>query len=198
MKRLFLLLIPTLIFTTFGFAKDDIPGEQIFVAQQQNIMPVDDLAVDCAWAPQVFVLPAGGFKSDLYSVQSKKTNGVLLNGDIKKVGQMLGCYDAGAPNTERGIVPTFDIGQAWLLNFNGQDYIVTGMNRLRTTPGVDVILGVPGEFLGVAIGTVFTPESIMMNPPKPVGSFSLNYIANAIGNDVVGAGGIMTLRLYNQ
>lgn len=199
MKKLCLLLIPFLFFTSTAFAKkpakNHTPEESIFVVAQQNIRPIEELASDCLFSTFLFVDPAFGTRSDLYSVQSKKTNGVLLKDDIKKVGELTGCFDVGSPQLERFVIPTYDFGGAWLLTLHGQDYVVTGMSRWRTNPlpGGDVIMNVPGDFLGVSTGTVFTPESIQMDPPVPVGSFSVNYRANIAGGPATG--GILTLRL---
>ena len=201
MKKLCLLLIPFLFFTNTAFAKKDTSEESIFVVAQQNISPIplDDLATDCGLLePLLFSPVAFGTRSDLFSVQSKKTNGVLLKDDIKKVGELLGCFNSGSPEIERLIIDTFDFGAVWGLELDGKIYIVTGMSRWRTNPlpGGDVIMGVPGDFLGVSTGTVFTPESILMDPPVPVGSFSANYRANIYGGPTTG--GILTIRLLPQ
>jgi hypothetical protein len=199
MKKLCLLLIPFLFFTNTAFAKKDTSEESIFVVAQQNIRPIplDDVATDCGLLqPLLFSPVAFGNRSDLFSVQSKKTNGVLLKDDIKKVGELLGCFNSGSPEIERLIIDTFDFGAVWGLELDGKIYIVTGMSRLRTDPAVDVNIGAPGDFLGVSTGTVFTPESIMMDPPVPVGSFSANYRANIYGGPTTG--GILTIRLLPQ
>ena len=197
MKSLYLLLIPTLLFTNAALAENATPEETIYVVQQKNRRPVDDLAVDCAWASQVFVAAIQGNRSDLYSLQTKKTNGVVLKDKIKKVGELVGCFDQGSPQVERGIVPTYDAGQAWLLKLDGKQYIVTGMTRLRTDPTQEVFFGIPGTYLGVGTGTVFTPESIAMFPPVPVGSFSSNAIGNFFGVPGERNEGILTIRLYS-
>ena len=197
MKGLYLLLVLALLCPTAAFAEDGIYEEKIYVVQQQNRRPVDDLAIDCAWASQLAVIPIAGNKSDLYSVQSKKTTGLLLKDDIKKVGELLGCYDIGSPQLERGVIPTYDFGQVWLLKLDGNPYIVTGMSRLRTNPAVDDIMGVPGNFLGVGTGTIFTPSSILENPPVPVGSFAQNYISHISGLPQFRSEGILTIRLYS-
>ena len=196
MKKLCLLLIPFLFFTNTAFAKKNTSEESIFVVAQQNIRPIplDDLATDCGLLqPLLFSPVAFGNRSDLYSVQSKKTNGVLLKDDIKKVGELLGCFNSGSVEIERLIIATYDFGAVWGLELDGKIYIVTGMSRLRTDPAVDVNIGAPGDFLGVSTGTVFTPESIQMVPPVPVGSFSANYHANIFGGP--STGGTLTIRL---
>ena len=161
MKKLCLLLIPLLFFTNTAFAKKDASEESIFVVAQQNIRPIplDDLATDC-----------GLLRPLLFSSVA------------------LGCFNSGSEEKERLIIDTYDFGAAWGLELHGKIYIVTGMSRWRTNPlpGGDVIMGVPGDFLGVSTGTVFTPESILMDPPVPVGSFSANYRANIYGGPTTG------------
>jgi len=190
------LLIIALSLTTAIFSYYVNAGERVYVMMEKNTHPVDDLAVECGWANLVFVVPAAGIRSDLYSIQSKKTNGVLLEDDIKKVGESLDCIDSGDFTIERGFQPIYDFGEAWLLSVHGQDYIVTGMSRIRTNPNFNPVLGIPGEFLGVSTGSIFTEESIQEDPPRAVGSYSSNFRASIVGGPY--AGGIVTLRIITE
>ena len=202
MKKLCLLLLPLLAITNAAFAKKPASEESVFVVAQQNIrpLPLDEggLVPDCVLLePVLFSFAAFGTKSDLYSIQSKKTNGTLLKDDIKEVGELLSCLYSGSAQLERNnTIATYDFGAVWELALDGKTYIVTGMSRLRTDPAVDVNVGAPGDFLGVSTGTVFTPESILEVPPVPVGSFSVNYHANIFGGPATG--GILTIRLLAQ
>ena len=196
MNKKFKLLIIALSLVAAVFSHYANAGEKVYVMMEKNTRPVDDLAVECGWANLVFVIPAAGIRSDLYSIQSKKTNGVLLRDDLNKVGESLDCIDSGDFTIERGNQVIYDFGEAWLLSVHGQDYIVTGMSRLRTNPNLNPVLGIPGEFLGVSTGSIFTEETIQEVPPRPVGSYSSNFRASAVGGPY--AGGIVTLRIITE
>ncbi len=196
MNKIHKLLILALSLFTAISAQYANAGEKVYVMMEKNTRSVDDLAVECGWANLVFVVPAVGIRSDLYSIQSKKTNGVLLEDDIKKVGESLDCIDSGDFQIERGNQLTYDFGEAWLLTVDGQDYIVTGMSRLRTNPSQNPVLGIPGEFLGVSTGSIFTEETILEEPPRPIGSYSSNFRASIAGGPYTG--GIVTLRLITE
>ena len=206
MKRLLVSLVPVLLsVSTVVFAQGFSFEEKIHVVQTKNSEPLENPAESCAWANNLFVQPVGGDTADLYSLQSKKTNGIVLKEGIKKVGEMIGCFDIGSPQLERGVVPTYDLGRAWGIRLEEQDYIVTGMSRLRTDPSApqDQIFGVPGTALLVSTGTIFTRASLENwqpgdDLPSPVGSLSGNAIINLIPGFVspIPAESILTLRIY--
>jgi len=200
MKNLFFLVIPAFLLNSIAYADNGTVEEQVYVVQQQNARPAT--GSECDWAYDLGVNVVLGTISDLYSVQSKKTTGSLLVNDIKKVGEIIGCIDAGEPTFERPInppgagYPTYELGHVWRLLLNGKQYVVTGMSRVRAAD----FGGAPGTILAVATGTIFTEGSIVETPPIPVGSLSGNYITNLYGLPYPAevTGSIFTLRIYSN
>lgn len=204
--KISMLLSGIFLISSAVLARDANYGEQIIVAQQQNrmlIQPGEDLVEACSWAtPLLGGVPAfSGASSDLYSVQTKKTNGSILKDDLKKVGSLLGCQsDLEGPLFERILFPTADVGQVIYLTLNGNDYIVTGSSRLRTNPIFGPGFPGPGMFLSGGTGTIQKPftEADFPDNIQVVGSLSVNTISKPLGEGAFNSSSIFTFRLYGQ
>jgi hypothetical protein len=204
MNRIKIIVLLSAIFLIPGtiFAKDADDGEKIYVVYQQNRIPipVDELKNLCD--PEEWLFGGqpvfAGSRADLYSVHTKKTDGSILKDDLKKVGSLVGCQSALQPVLERGAFPTLDGGLVIYLTLNGNQYMVTGSNRLRTNP----VFGFPepGQFLSGSTGTIQKPFTLadFPNNIEVVGSISINTISAFTGGNLDDSSSIYTLRLYGQ
>jgi hypothetical protein len=120
---------------------------------------------------------------DLYSYQSKKTSGVILNGAINRIGHVLTCTDAS------GIGPDnfFDFVPAYFkVTLDGIEFLAQGQGRLMS-------LDVPEAFLGL---TTWTLE-IIEGPPEVIGGWLVtNSISNVFGVPGYVNGSFASIRLF--
>jgi hypothetical protein len=167
-----------------------IRGPLLFL-KTENVTPVSP--EDCAWAnPFLQEVSIGGFDSDLFTVQSKKTSGELLKDTINKVGEIRACLGQGFPATERGLLVA-DFGIVWDLSLNGQSYLVGGGGRFRTNPpAFPPNFPEPGMSLAGTTGTIVIPPNVF----TPVGSMSGNTLGNEFGIAGYEDGSLITVRLY--
>jgi hypothetical protein len=199
MKKTTFLLSTALLAPSVLFAQPPEIQESIHVVRQKNRTALP--AEACDWA-----LPFLGGKelinssrSDLYSIQTKKTNASTLKGDIKKVGSWLGCLADYTLEYERVDVQTADFGEIWQMTLNGKEYTVTGTNRLRTNPNLPPY-GFPvpytGMFLVTSTGTVHKSFADTWPAVVVVGSFSCNVLSDLAQTGSFEDLGTCTISLY--
>ena len=120
---------------------------------------------------------------DLYSYQSKKTSGVILNGAINRIGHVLTCTDASAigPDNLFDFVPAY-----FKVTLDGMEFRVLGQGRLLS-------LDVPEAFLGL---TTWALE-IIEGPPEVIGGWLVtNSISNVFGVPGYVNGSFASIRLF--
>ena len=175
--------------------------ESLYIFNARNLEPFlnpQDYG-ECGWAAGLFgdVFPLeGGGTQDLYSVHTKKTNGEVLNGnvrEIKKSGKLVTCFSEGYPVNERGLI-FGEAGFIWRLIIDDKVYLVGGAGRYRTSPPIDFPDNFPEYGLGLlgATGTIVDPDLLF----APVGSMTTNALVNLVGNENYKPESIVTVRLY--
>jgi len=196
MKKLNLLLTPLFLISGAVLAQAPAPEETIYVVRQQNRTALPSELCEPA-LPLLGGQPLySSSSSELYSILTKNKNGSLIK--IKqKIGTLIGCWAFPTPELERGY-PTADFGAVWQMTLNGNDYTITGSNRLRTDP-LNPPFGFPvpntGMSLGTSTGTVFT-SFFSPVPPVVVGSFSCTWLGDPTQSGTYEAVATCTISLY--
>lgn len=139
MNKLTLLLLSTLLLSGTALGQDfyervyiysPFPSEREFTLDQ------------CLPAGSFGVIATLGANFDLYSLHTKKTNGLVLNEKVKKVGEVLVCQDWNGwvyPNK----VPVY-----WEISIDGMDMVAVGLGTPQLPGGGEVLNGnLPSTFL---------------------------------------------------
>jgi hypothetical protein len=120
---------------------------------------------------------------DLYSLHSKKTNGLVLNEDINRIGHVLTCGDASGVDWENRFDP-FPI--YFKVTLDGMVLIVQGQGRYLS-------FDVPEELLGMSSMTA----RVIQAPPGIIGGWLVsNTIGNVFGLPGYVNGSFATIRLF--
>lgn len=130
-----------------------------------------------------FFSPTSFTNFDLYSLQSKKTNGKVLKDNIKKIGHVLTCVDFTGVSLENPFVTT---PARFKVTIDGMELIVEGQGNYRS-------LDVPEPLLGMAVYSL----RIVEGPSNVVGGWLVtNTISNALGVPGYVNGSFATIRLF--
>ena len=121
-------------------------------------------------------------KWDLYSFHSKKTNGLVLNDDIKRIGQTLGCADiSGFGDDIFGPIPVY-----FKVNLDGIELFAEGQTRWLS-------IDVPEEFVVMQVAWA----RIIDGPPEIIGGWMVsNALSNAFGLPGYVGGAFTSIRLF--
>ena len=120
---------------------------------------------------------------DIYSFHSKKTNGLVLNEDIKRIGHVLTCADWSETTPESPWVP---VPAYFKVTLDGMELLAQGQGRLLS-------LDVPEAFLGLSTWTL----EIIEGPPEVIGGWLVtNTISNVFGLPGYVNGSFASIRLF--
>jgi hypothetical protein len=120
---------------------------------------------------------------DLYSLHSKKTNGRVLNENIKRIGHVLTCGDSSGLTWENRFDP-FPV--YFKVTVDGMELIAQGQGRFLS-------FDVPEAFLGMATNAL----EIIEGPPEIIGGFLVtNTISNVFGIPGYANGSFASIRLF--
>lgn len=141
--------------------------------------PVD--LQECIELDTPFV-PNWASKWDLYSFHSKKTNGLVLNDDIKRIGQTLGCADvSGFGDDIFGPIPVY-----FKVNLDGMELFAEGQGRWLS-------IDVPEDLVVMHVAWA----RIIGGPPEIIGgSMVSNALGNAFGLPGYVSGAFSSIRLF--
>ena len=127
--------------------------------------------------------PTHATNYDLYSLHSKKTNGLVLNEDIKKIGHVLTCADFSGIGLENLFDP---FPMNFKVTLDGMELIAEGQGRYLS-------FDVPEDLLGMLTATMRIIEA----PPEIIGGW---LVTNTISNGFVLPGYVngsfATIRLF--
>jgi hypothetical protein len=169
MRKSSLLLLSALVVSGMTFAQDYY--ERVYIYSPfptENEFTLDQ----CIPAGNFGLIPTVGGRFDLYSLQTKKTNGIVLNDKVKRVGGLLVCQDWNAWSPVNNTVPVY-----WEISIDGMDMVAVGLGTPEL-PGGGVVLNaaLPSSFLmnisanilygspGVAGGTVTSSVVLDYSP----------------------------------
>lgn len=121
---------------------------------------------------------------DLYSLQSKKTNGIVLKDNIKVIGHVLTCFDGSGIGPEN----PFDLFPAhFKVTLDGMEFIVQGQARFLS-------FDIP-EF---PLGMVSVTARVVDGPSELIGGWLVsNSISNVFGLPGYVNGSFATIRLFS-
>ena len=120
---------------------------------------------------------------DIYSFHSKKTNGMVLNETVKRIGHVLTCVNASGIGPEN---PWDSVPAYFKVTLDGMEFIVQGYGRFLS-------LDVPEDLLGLATYTL----EIIEGPPEVIGGWLVtNTITNTFGLPGYVNGSYASIRLF--
>lgn len=154
----------------------------VFRSFQSATPPDPQECVDIGW-PSANEPFANSF--DIYSLQSKKANGVVLNDDIKKIGQVITCIDLSGFSFETAFDP---LPARFRVEIDGMVLIMEGMGRFTS-------FDVPEFLVGLAVYSL----QVVQGPPEIIGGqLVTNTLTNVGEGDDYVNGSFATLRLYRS
>lgn len=122
---------------------------------------------------------------DLYSFQSKKSNGRVLHENIKRIGHVLTCGDFSGIEWENRFDP---FPMYFKVTLDGMELIAQGQARYLS-------LDVPEDFLGMLSATM----EIIEAPPEYIGGWLVsNTISNIFGLPGYVNGSFASIRLFTN
>lgn len=122
-------------------------------------------------------------KWDLYSFHSKKTNGLVLNDDINRIGQTLGCADVSGFGWDNLFDP---IPIYFKLSFDGMELIAEGQSRWLS-------IDVPEDLVVMAVSWA----RIIDGPPEIIGGWMITNVLNSpFGVPGYVGGSFTSIRLF--
>lgn len=197
MKKFSFLLTPLYLISSAVLAQAPALEESIYVVRLQNRTEVPaELCNDAL--PLLGGQPLySATSSELYSILTKNKNGSLMK--VKQqVGSLIGCWAEPTPELERGF-ETADFGSVSQMTLNGNDYTITGSQRLRTNPFIPPF-GFPvpfsGMVLGTTTGTVYQSFFTTLPEVVVVGAISCTWLADPSQSDTYEELATCTISLY--
>ena len=122
---------------------------------------------------------------DLYSLHSKKTNGLVLNEDIKRIGHVLTCGDFSGIGWENVFDP---FPMYFKVTLDGMELIAQGQGRYLS-------LDVPEDLLFMLTATLRIIEA----PPEIIGGWLVtNTLSNPFGLPGYVGGSFASIRLFTH
>lgn len=189
-----MLLIPLLLVPlslSAAYAKKVTTGETIYVLKTtvQGAIASDELPTECWFASGSGGEVISGTRVDLHSIQTQSAHGRVVNGSVKKVGEIISCVIfPTVPSDPWWTFPLYpglgeDVANSPSQNvnfvnsilLNGQQYYGFGSGRVRTDPAVGG-LPYPDFYL---MGITATLAKLVDGGIKIVGSYT-NNTANAL------------------
>jgi hypothetical protein len=178
----FLFLIAILFAPSMALADGEDFDEVTYVFRS-SISEVPADIQDCFYMVDIPFVTTDAGNYDLYSYQSKKTSGVILNGAIKRIGHILTCVDTSGvgPDNFLDFMPAY-----FKVTLDGMELRALGQGRLLS-------LDVPEPFLGLSTWAV----EIIEGPPEVIGGWLVaNAITNLFGIPGYVNGSFVSIRLF--
>lgn len=121
-------------------------------------------------------------KWDLYSFHSKKTNGLVLNDDINRIGETLGCADvSGFGDNIFGPIPVY-----FKFTLDGMELIAEGQAQWLS-------IDIPEDLVVMQVAWA----RIIDGPPEIIGGWMVsNALSNAFGLPGYVGGAFTSIRLF--
>ncbi|MEH6634478.1 MAG: hypothetical protein V7700_03120 [Halioglobus sp.] len=186
MKKNILVALAALLFVPYAsFAQERLYDESSLILHSVNYERFEDTLVDCAWASPFLPMDVrGGWRSELYSLQTRESSG-KVTGDGQKIGEMWSCFDAGQDIIDP-TGPQYEQYIAFAIFI--EDEVLGALGTVKYRAGGEDF---PAMY-GITASVVRVVDDL---PQETIGSMTSNEFIDS--DDIYGgSNGIVTLRLF--